>query len=71
MSQTLVGRVRNKGADGYVLIKGVLEQGGRYYHHEERRYLNRDEECAVKFTFNEVTAGGGDISAHLEVYYVE
>ncbi len=67
-SCTLVGRVRNKGADGYVLIKGVVQQQGKTFERQERRYLNREEDCAVKYTFDEVTAGGGTMQGRIEVY---
>jgi hypothetical protein len=68
VSITVVGRVRNKGGDGRVLIKEVVEQGGRYFFHEDHHYLDHGEECAVKHTFSEVTAGGGRMRGHIEVY---
>lgn len=71
VSRTLTGKVRNKGGDGYVLIKGCLQQGGKYFERQERRYLNREEECSVKYTFDEVTAGGGDMRAWIEVYQAQ
>lgn len=59
------GRIKNKGAAGYVDIYGSVEQKGRTYKRHDRRWMEREEVVSVSFDFEEIEAGGGGINYNL------
>lgn len=62
---SLKGRVKNKGAAGYVVIYGKVEQKGKTFKKHDRRWMEREEVVSISFDFEEVEAGEGGIRYNL------
>lgn len=66
--RTIVGTIRNKGADGFVNINAHITQGSKEFNRNDRLYLNHEEERTVRYEFDEVEAGNGVMHGNLKAF---
>ena len=65
--RTIVGTIRNKGVDGYVNIVASARQGTKEFERKDRRFLNSEEECTVRYEFDEIESGHGTYTGSISI----